>query len=81
MFVRHREDCHKVEEEDVRYKMEVVRCYSRAMDRQIRERCYIKSPEADLLMNGKLEHIQPVVGRMVVSMAVHRGRRRGRDTG
>ena len=81
-FVRHREDCHKGEEAEVRYKMEVVRCYARAMDRQVSEGCYIQSPEADILMNGKLDHFQPVVGRMVVSTAVHSGRRRrGRNTG
>ena len=79
--VRHRGDCHQGEEDDVKYRMEVVRCFARAMDRQMCEGCYIMSPEADLLMNGKLDHMQPVVGRMVVSMTVHSGRRRGRNTG
>ena len=61
--------------------MEVVKCYARAMDRQIGEGCFILSPEADLLMNGKLDHMKPAVGRMVVSTAVHSGRRRGRNPG
>ena len=80
-FVRHKEDFHKGEEADVRFRMDVVRCYVRAMDRQIGEGCFILSPEADLLMNGKLDHMKPVVGRMVVSTAVHCGRRRGRNPG
>ena len=71
-FVRHTEDCHKGE---------VVRCYPRAMDRQIGEGFLIQIPEADLIMNGKLDHLQPVVGRMVVSTAVYSGQRRGRNTG
>ena len=80
-FVRHTEDCHLGEEGEVKYKMEVVKCYARAMDRQIGEGCFIQSPEADLLMNGKLDHMQPVVGRMIISTAVFSGRRRGRNPG
>ena len=57
--------------------MEVVRFYPRAMDRQIGEESFIQSPETDLIMNGKLDHMQPVVGRMVVCTAVYSGQRRG----
>ena len=46
---------------------------SRAMNRQVCEGFYILSPGAVLLMNGKLDHRQPVVGRMVVSTTVHSG--------
>ena len=82
-FVRHREDFHfhKGEEDSVRYRIKVVRCYARAMGRQIGEGCFILSPEADLLMNGKMDHMQPVVGRMVVSTTVYSGRRKSRNTG
>ena len=80
-FVRHTEDCHKGEESVIKFKVDVVRCYPRAMDRQIGEGCFIQSPEAELIMNGKLDHMQPVVGRMVVSTAVYSGQRRGRNTG
>ena len=80
-FVKHREDFHKGEEEKVKYRLDVVRCYARAMDRQIGEGCFILSPEADLLMNGKMDHMQPVVGRMIVSTTVQSGRRRNRNTG
>ena len=79
--MRHREDCHQGEEKEVRFRMDVVRFYSKAMYRQIGEGCLIQSSEADLLMNGKLDHFAPVVGRMVVSTAVQSGRRRVRNTG
>ena len=69
------------EEADVKFRMDVVRCYGRAMDRPIGEGCFILSPEADILMNGKLDHMKPVVGRMVVSTTVHSGRRRDRNSG
>ena len=80
-FVRHTEDCNKGEESAIKFKMEVVSCYPRAMDWQIGEGCFIQSPEADLVMNGKLDHMQPAVRRMVVSTAVYSGQRRGRYTG
>ena len=80
-LVRHKEDYHSGEEAEVRFRMEVVKCYARAMDRQIGEGCFILSPEADLLMNSKLNHMKPVVGRKVVSTAVHCGRRRGWNPG
>ena len=34
-FVRHTEDCHMGEEAEVNFKMEVAKCYFRAIDRQI----------------------------------------------
>ena len=63
------------------FRMYVVRFYSKAMYRQIGEGCLIQSSEAELLMNGKLDHFAPVVGRMVASTAVQSGRRRVRNTG
>ena len=80
-FVRHREYYHKGEENSVLYRLEVVRCYARAMNRQIGEGCFIFSPEADLLMNSKMDHMQPVVGRIVVNTTVLSGRRKNRNTG
>ena len=79
--MRHAEDCHKGEESVIKFKMGVVGCYPRAMDRQIGEGCFIQSPEVDLIMNGKLDHMQPVIGRMVVSTAVYSAQRRGRNIG
>ena len=81
--MRHREDFHKGEEEKVKYRLDVVRCYARAMNWQIGERCFILSPEADLFMNGKMDRMQPVVGRMIISATVqwYSGRKRNRNTG
>ena len=50
--------------------MDVVKCFNRPMDRQISEGCHILSPDADIMMNGKLDHMRPVVGRVVISTAV-----------
>ena len=44
------------------FRMDVVRFYSKAMYRQIGEGCLIQCSEAELLMNGKLDHFAPVVG-------------------
>ena len=80
-FVRHREDYHLGEEESVRFRMDVVKCFNRPMDRQISEGCHILSPDADIMLNGKLDHMKPVVGRVVISTAVQSGRRRNRNPG
>ena len=66
-FVRHREDYHKGEENSVMYRLEVVRCYARAMNCQIGEDCFILSPKADLFISGKMDQMEPVVGRIVVN--------------
>ena len=47
--VWHTKDCHMEEKGEVQYKMEVVKCYSRAMNCQIGEGCYMQSPEAIFL--------------------------------
>ena len=80
-FVRHREDSHRGEEEEVRFKYEMVRCYNKPLGRLISEGCHILSPEADICMNGKLDHCKPAVGRVVISNTVYSGRRRGRNPG
>ena len=80
-FVRHREDFHQGEEETVRFRMDVVKCYNRPMDRQISEGCHILSPDADIMLNGKLDHMRPAVGRVVISTAVQSGRRKNRNPG
>ena len=61
--------------------MDVVKCYNRPMDRQISEGCHILSPDADIMLNGKLDHMRPAVGRVVISTAVQSGRRKNRNPG
>ena len=80
-FVRHREDFHQGEEEAVRFRMDVVKSFNRPMDRQISEGCHILSPDADIMLNGKLDHMAPAVGRVVISTAVQSGRRKNRNPG
>ena len=80
-FVRHREDFHSGEEGDVRYRFEIVRCYTKCMGRLVGEGCHIQGPEADICMNGKLDHYRPGVGKVQITNMVHSGRRRNRNTG
>ena len=80
-FVRHREDFHSGEEAAVKFKFEIVRCYSKCMGRLVGEGCHIQSPEADICMNGKLDHYRPGVGKVIITNMVQSGRRRNRNTG
>ena len=34
------------------------------------DQCHILSQDADILLNGKLDHMRPVVGRVVISRAI-----------
>ena len=80
-FVRHREGFHLGEEGDVQFKLELIRNFSKPMGRLVCEGCNIMSTEADICMNGKLDHFRPGVGKVVVSNLIHTGRRRNRNTG
>ena len=80
-FVRHREDFHVGEENEVKFKFEKVRNFSRPMNRLVCEGCHIQCTEADICMNGKLDHFKPGVGKVVITNMVHTGRRRNRNTG
>ena len=75
-FVRHREDFHRGEESEVNFKFERVRNFARPMNRIVSEGCHIQSTEADICMNGKLDHFKPGVGKVVVTNKIHTGRRR-----
>ena len=79
--VRHREVFHLGEEAEVKFKLEVVRNFSKAMGRLVCEGCHIMSSEAYICMNGKLDHFRPGVGKVVISNMIHTGRRRNRHTG
>ena len=80
-FVQHREDFHQGKEDSVKCKFEIVRCYNKCMGRLIGEGCHIQGPEADVCMNGKLDHFRPGVGKVIITNLVHSGRRRKRNTG
>ena len=34
------------------------------------DQCHILSPDADIMLNGKLDHMRPVVGRVVINRAI-----------
>ena len=66
-FVRHREVYHEGDEEsEVKFKFEVVKKFEKPLQRQVWEGVEIHSSGADILMNSKLDHYMPAVGRMVV---------------
>ena len=65
-FVRHRDLYHRGEEESVRFKVDVVRKFKKPLQRQVWEGVEIHSSEAGILMNSKLDHYQPAVGRVEI---------------
>ena len=77
-FVKHTIEYHKDKVvEDVRFKLTLVDTYAKAMEREVCEGVVIRRGEAevDLVMNSKLDHYAPAVGRMVMSSGVREGRR------
>ena len=65
-FVKHRDMYHMGEEDDVVFKIDVVKCFKKPLERQIWEGVEIHSSTADIVMNSKQDHYGPAVGRMVV---------------
>ena len=65
-FVKHKELYHRYNEEEVDFKFEIARSFRKPLERQVWEGVEIHSSKCDILMNSKLDHYQPAVGRMVV---------------
>ena len=65
-FVRHRDIYHKDEEDNVKYRVDVVKSFKKPLERQVWEGVEIHSSQAEIPMNSKLDHYQPAVGRMEV---------------
>ena len=61
-------------EEGVTFKMEIEKHYRRPLERLIGEGVRIMNPGADILMNGKLDHYRPAVGKISISNVVNSGR-------
>ena len=61
-------------EEGVHFKMEIERHYKKPMERLIGEGVRIINPGADIVMNGKLDHYKPAVGRVNITNVVNSGR-------
>ena len=66
-FAKHKIEFHKGDQEDVKFKVNVLKTFKRPMERQIYEGVAIHNAKVDLLMNSKLDHYQPAVGRVVIS--------------
>ena len=52
---------------DIKFQVDVVIGFKRPMCRQIWEGVEIHTAKTDVLMNSKLDHYLPAVGRMVVT--------------
>ena len=73
-FCKHVIECHKGERsKNVQFQIDVVKGFKRPLERQIWEGVEIHRAKPDILMNSKLDHYQPAVGRMVVSNAPRSG--------
>ena len=66
-FVKHSELYHDGEEDDVQYKVDVLKSFKKPMERQLWEGVEIQTTDADVKMNSKRDHYQTAVGRMVVT--------------
>ena len=60
----------KGEEEDVEFKLSLVKQFKKLLERKTWEGLEIHKANVDLLMNSKLDHYQPAVGRMVINNQV-----------
>ena len=79
-FVKHSLEYHSTKAvEDVKFKLTLVDTFEKPMEREVCEGVMIRRGEAevDLVLNSKLDHYAPVVGRMVMSNSVREGRRGG----
>ena len=65
-FVNHRNNFHKGEEQEVRFKLSLVKKFKRPLERQVWEGVEIHKADVDIVMNSKLDHYQPAVGRMTI---------------
>ena len=72
-FLKHRLDYHQGEEQEVQFKLSLVKPFNKPLERQVWERVEIHQAQVDILMNSKLDHYQPIVGRMVITNQVRNG--------
>ena len=65
-LVKHRELYHNGEEDNVQFQFEVIKSFKKPLERQVWEGVEIHSSREDIIMNSRLDHYQPAVGRMVM---------------
>jgi len=69
-FVKHSELYHRGEEDNVQYKVDILKSFKKPMERQLWEGVEIQTTDADIKMNSKRDHYQTAVGRMVLTYDV-----------
>ena len=65
-FARHIQEYPKGDKEEMRFKVDIIK----AFERQIWEGVEIHAAKPDVLMNNKLDHYQPAVGRVQITTQV-----------
>ena len=66
VMYKHLNKEHKNEEDQVRFRMDVVRRFKHPMNRQIDEAIRIQRKHPEILLNSKTEFHRPVVQRKVI---------------
>ena len=66
-FCKHIIECHKGDRSKVKFKVDVISQFKKPMERQICEGVEIFRAKCDILMNSKIDHYQPAVGRVTVT--------------
>ena len=69
-FAKHINECHKGDNDRIEFRVSVVKSFKRPLERQIYEGVAIHDAKVDILMNSKLDHYQPAVGRVVIAHEV-----------
>ena len=69
-FARHIQEYDKGDKEEMRFKVDIVKGFQKAFERQIWEGVEIHAAKPDVLMNNKLDHYQPAVGRVQITTQV-----------
>ena len=73
-FSRHISEYHRGDEDEIKFKVDIVKGFKKAFERQIWEGVEIHGAKVDILMNSKLDYYQPAVGRMCVTNQVREDR-------
>ena len=69
-FAKHIVENHKWDNNRTEFKIDIVKGFKTAFERQIWEGVEIHSAKVDILMNSKLDHFQPAVGRVALTNSV-----------
>ena len=79
-FDKHAAKYQQGEENEVKYKLEIVGHFSKPVEREVCEGVYVHTDTSDLVMNSKLDNHLPALLRVTFSSSAVEGGR-GRGTG